>query len=284
MSKIINERLQQYSSSSPEEESNSLKEILQEIILCGLSDAGFFEEAVFQGGTTLRIFYNLGRFSEDLDFILKKPNPNFKWQPFLEAVATLCSQYGIVPEIIDKSKAGNAIKKMFLKDNSIVKLLNLSFHHHSGQKLLIKLEIDTNPPEGSISEIKYLEFPLAAAVQIQDLSSNFAGKCHALLCRQYVKGRDWYDFLWYVARNITPNLNFLSSAINQQGPWAGQNLEMTPNWLLAELESKIHMLDWSKTANDVSPFLKEEDRKTLKLWSVHFFMSKVEKLKSTFEQ
>lgn len=279
MSEIIYERLQRYSPATTEEEANSLKEILQEIILCGLSDAGFFEEAVFQGGTSLRIFYQLARFSEDLDFILKKPNPNFKWQPFLKAVTELCSQYGIEPEILDKSKANNTIKKMFLKDNSIVKLLNLSFHHHSGQKLFIKLEIDTNPPDGSRSDIKYLDFPVSCAVEVQDLSSNFSGKCHALLCREYIKGRDWYDFLWYVSKGIIPNFQFLTSALHQNGPWENQNLPITPNWFLKELERKIYVIDWQKTAQDVSPFLKEYDRRTLKLWGIDFFMSKVDQLK-----
>lgn len=281
MSEIIHEQLQKYSPSTSEEEANALKEILQEIILCGLSDSGFFEEAVFQGGTSLRIFHGLARFSEDLDFILKKPNPHFKWQPFLKSVENLCRQYGIIPDIIDKSKADNTIKKMFLKDNSIVKLLNLSFHHHAEQKLLIKLEIDTNPPINSISEIKYLDFPLAAAIAVQDLSSNFAGKCHALLCRQYIKGRDWYDFLWYIAKGISPNFGFLSSAMNQQGPWAGQALEITPDWCVTALQEKIVTMDWQKTVNDVYPFLNESDRRTLKLWGVEFFINRLEKLKNT---
>ncbi|MBP6104107.1 MAG: nucleotidyl transferase AbiEii/AbiGii toxin family protein [Gammaproteobacteria bacterium] len=279
MATIIEERLRQYSPKTSEEEHYALKEILQEIILCGLSDAGFFKEAFFQGGTSLRIFYNLQRFSEDLDFILKKPNPDFKWKPFIEAIEYVCEQYGVVPSVIDKSKAGTTIQKMLLKDNSIAKLLNLSFRYPSDQKLTIKLEIDTNPPEGSTAEIKFLRFPSAAEVVVQDLSSNFGGKSHALLCRKYVKGRDWYDFDWYVSKKIVPNFTFLSHAIDQQGPWAGQGIELTPEWTIQALNDKIHTINWSQAEKEVSPFLNEADRKTLKLWGVPFFLDRLEKLK-----
>ena len=111
---------------------------------------------------------------------------------------------------------------MFLKDDSIGKMIDLSFVHHPGKKLTIKFEIDTNPPQGSNIDIKFLEFPLNCSIVAQDLSSSFAGKCHALLCREYIKGRDWYDFAWYVAKRISPNFEFLEHALYQQGPWANQ--------------------------------------------------------------
>jgi hypothetical protein len=216
-----------------------------------------------------------------LDFLLKEPDPTFKWQPYLNAIEEVCQYYGVIPEVIDKSKVGNAIQKMFLKDTSIIKFLNLSFKHHLEQKLTIKLEIDTNPPLGSKSEIKFLDFPLASQIEIQDLSSNFSGKTHALLCRKYVKGRDWYDFLWYVSREVVPNFVFLSNAIDQQGPWASQDIDITPKWLIQTLESKIHQMDWKNVIEDVSPFLNTQERKSLKLWDVPFFMDRIEKLKST---
>lgn len=264
-------------------EKDALKEILQEIILCGLSDAGFFQHALFQGGTSLRIFYRLPRFSEDLDFLLKEPNPDFKWQPYLNAIEEVCKYYGLIPEIVDKSKIGTAVQKMFLKDNSIIKFLNLTFHHHSEQKLMIKLEIDTNPPVGSKSEIKFLDFPLASQIEVQDLSSNFAGKCHAILCRKYLKGRDWYDFLWYVSREVVPNFVFFSNAIDQQGPWATQKMNITSEWCIQTLRDKVQEIDWKQAAEDVSPFLNAQDRKTLKLWSTPFFLDRVEKLKENIE-
>jgi hypothetical protein len=279
MTAIIYERLKKYSPKTFEEENYALKEILQEIILCALSETEFFKYAIFQGGTSLRIFYNIGRFSEDLDFILKHPNIHFKWQPFLQAIKNTCNQYGVVLEIIDKSKAGSSVQKILLKNNSIVKFLNLSFHDHLEQKLTIKLELDVNPPAGSNSEIKFLDFPFAAEIELQDLSSNFAGKSHALLCRKYIKGRDWYDFLWYITKEIKPNFIFLSNAINQLGPWAGQNISVTPTWYISELEKKIYSINWPKASDEVFVFLNEQDRKTLKLWGIPFFLDRINKLK-----
>lgn len=282
MSSIIEQRLKKYAPSSVEAEEGALKEILQEIILCGLSNAGFFENAMFQGGTALRIFHNLARFSEDLDFILKIPNADFRWEPFLKSVENFCEEYGIEPEIFDKTRAGNAVQRTFLKDNSIVKILNLSFHHSKRKKLTIKLEIDTDPPMGSIPQVKILDFPLISEVLVQDLSSGFAGKSHALLCRKYLKGRDWYDFLWYVSQGILPNLVFLSNGIHQQGPWVGQKIEVTSSWYLGALEEKIQMVDWKQAIDDVAPFLYAPERQSLKLWGIPLFLERVEKLKKAF--
>jgi len=276
---IIEERLNRYAPETSEEEEDALKEIFQEIILNGLSDEKFFSEAIFQGGTALRIFYNLGRFSEDLDFILKKPNLQFNWQPYMNAIESVCKLYGIYPEIIDKSKKGTVVQKMFLKDNSIGKILNLAYKRNPEKKLTIKLEIDTNPPLGSQSEIKYLDFPLACPVETQDLSSNFSGKSHALLCRKYTKGRDWYDFNWYIARAILPNFQFLTNAINQTGPWAGQNIQVSSQWYLDALEEKIISMDWQAAISDVEPFLKARDKKNLGLWSSEFFLDRLAKLR-----
>jgi len=275
---IISERLNSYSATTVEEEQDALKEILQEIILNGLYEAHFFDKAIFHGGTCLRIVYNLQRFSEDLDFMLKRVEPDFSWQPYQKAIIDVCKQYGILPEIKDKSKAGTSIQKMFIKDNSIGKILDLSFKHHPGKKFTIKLEIDINPPAGSTTEMKFLDFPIDFPIEIQDLSSNFASKSHALLCRSYLKGRDWYDFLWYIKKGVTPNFNLLSNAIAQQGPWAGQQIQVTPKWYLEKLESKIKSINWEAAKKDVSPFLKKSDKKTLALWSIEFFMEKLKKL------
>lgn len=206
MLSIIEQRLNEYEINTENQQENALKEIMQEIILSALAETNFFDIGIFYGGTSLRIFYGLERFSEDLDFLLKQPNPNFKWQPYLEAIKQKCIFYGIYPEVDDKSKMTDTIKKMFLKDNSIVKILNLSFKRtHRNRKIRIKLEIDTNPPAGSKIETKFLDFPLKSSIDVQDLPSNFANKSHALLCRKYEKGRDWYDFHWYVSKQVIPN-------------------------------------------------------------------------------
>src|SRR3990167_5956563 len=277
---IIDARLEAYTCNTVDDEAHALKEILQEIALYGLSSANFFDQAIFHGGSALRILYGLPRFSEDLDFLLKNPNPHFKWEPYVDAIIATCKQYGVHPEVTDKSRANNTIKKMFLKDNSIGKIIDLSFAHHPEKKLSIKFEIDTNPPLGSNLDIKFLEFPLDYSIVAQDLGSSFAGKCHALLCREYIKGRDWYDFTWYVAKKITPNFIFLTHALYQQGPWANQKTIVTPTWFIEVMQQKINSIDWRKAARDVAPFLNNQDKQTLNLWGIDFFMNKLHKLKN----
>lgn len=275
---IIDERLKRYAPQTKEDEEQALKEIMQEIAIYGLSTSGFFDKALFHGGTSLRILYDLPRFSEDLDFLLKKPDADFKWMQYVDAIVSSFKQFGVNPEVTDKSKVSNTVKKIFLKDDSIGKILDLSFTHHPGRKLTIKFEIDTNPPAGSVEDLKFLEFPLDCSIVSQDLSSSFAGKCHALLCRDYIKGRDWYDFAWYIAKQAKPNLVFLQNALLQQGPWAKQNIVVTPKWLIEKLQDKINHINWNKATSDVEQFLYLQDRQVLALWGIDYFMDKLTKL------
>lgn len=276
---LIKKRLATYHVLSPFEEGNALKEIVQEIMLFALWKADFFEVAAFQGGTSLRILHGLPRFSEDIDFILLKPDPVFSWQPYLESLIETCNEFGIQPEALEKKDMERNVKAALVKDNSIANQLNLSFmNNHRDQKLKIKLEIDCNPPAGSGFEYKYLDFPVDFEVCHQDLSSNFALKTHALLCRPYLKGRDWYDFNWYIAQRVTPNLELLKNALEQYGPWQGESLTVDREWLVKVLGEKISSTDWAKAAADVERFLKPVEQKSLKLWSEKFYMSKLNKL------
>lgn len=279
---IIQQRLKEANPKTLEEQTHILKEIVQEVILYGLSTIHFFDKVLFQGGTALRILYGLPRFSEDMNFILKNPYETFDWQVYMNGIQDICEEYGIVTNIIDKSKAHTSIQRLFIKNDSIGKVLDLSFKHQANSSLLIKLEIDINPPLGSNSEVKYLDFPLLHTIEAQDLASNFSGKCHALLCRKYTKGRDWYDFLWYVAKKMTPNLHYLQNAINQTGPWEGQNINVTPEWFIDKLNKKIENTDWHDAANDVERFLNNKDRKQLSLWSKILFRDRANKLAQFF--
>lgn len=278
--KIIQERLDSYRCGSQQEEDNALREITQEVALAALSRTDFFKKAAFQGGTALRIFYSLDRFSEDIDFILKKPDMSFQLESYLKPLAGELNVYGYRLEIIDRSKAGQAVKKCFLKDDSLGKILSLQ--HIKGaanqKKIKIKFEVDANPPLGSNFENKFLDFPFAFAVTAQDAPSLFAGKSHALLCREYDKGRDWYDFIWYVSRKVTINFTFLSNALNQLGPWAGQNVQADKEWYHKEMEKKIISLDWEGMKDELSRFLKPEALDTLKIWNQEFFLDRLRKL------
>ncbi|OGT31084.1 MAG: hypothetical protein A3E87_04160 [Gammaproteobacteria bacterium RIFCSPHIGHO2_12_FULL_35_23] len=275
---IISHRLKLYQPKTIEEEENALKEILQEIALFALSTTDFFTKALFQGGTSLRILYQLPRFSEDLDFLLKKPDKNFQWKKYIEIMKKVFILYGIEPEIIDRGKESKTIHKLFIKDNSIGKILNLNFHHHINRKFLIKFEIDTNPPAGSKEEIKYLDFPIDYAIIAQDLPSNFAGKCHAILCREYVKSRDWFDFSWYVAKGTSINFKFLENALNQSGPWQNKQIKITKEWVITELKQKTNTVDWQKAAMEMQRFIEAKYKDTLSLWGRKFFLAKIQKL------
>ena len=276
---LIQKRLADYKAAGPVEEENALKEIVQEIMLFALWQADFFEVAAFQGGTSLRILHGLTRFSEDIDFILHEPDPTFSWQPYLEKLAETCKEFGIEPEALDKNHMDRNVRAALIKDNSIANQLNLSFmNNHKDQKLKIKLEIDCNPPAGSGLEYSYLDFPADFEVCHQDVSSNFALKTHALLCRPYLKGRDWYDFNWYIAQGVTPNLLLLQNALFQHGPWKDEALNVDRKWVVNALSEKIASINWQDAAADVERFLKPVQQKSLKLWNEKFYMSKLSKL------
>lgn len=281
MIELIQQRLDSYKASNPVAEEQATKEILQELALYSLWRAGFFEVAAFQGGTSLRILHKLPRFSEDLDFILKEPDSKFEWGGYLDLLLKGLEEFGLQSEVLDKSQMAQNIKKALLKDNSVTNQLSLAFYQgHPDRKLNIKLEIDINPPSGSDFEYSYLDFPLDFEVCHQDLSSNFSLKIHALLCRPYLKGRDWYDFNWYVKHSIRPNLPLLQAALIQYGPWKGQEIEIDADWLNHTLLEKIAAIDWSEATQDVERFLSSAEKESLKLWSGRFFSNKVERLRS----
>lgn len=273
---ILRKRLERYSASDAKQAEQALKEILQEVALYGLWRADFFEVAAFQGGTCLRILHGLPRFSEDLDFILRTPDKKFLWNPYFETLEMVMAEFGIHCELVDRGNMDRAVRQALLKDDSFTGQLNLSFFGgQSPHKLKIKLEIDTQPPEGSDFEFRYLDFPLDFELCTQTLSSNFSLKIHALLCRSYIKGRDWFDFGWYVTQNVAPNLLLLENALQQYGPWAGKHECVDKDWLNTALSDRIGSIDWSKAAQDVTPFLPPAFQQSLKLWSRQFFAEKL---------
>ena len=277
---IIQERLESYGCSSALEEEQALREITQEIILAGLGRTDFFGQTGFQGGTCLRIFHSLNRFSEDMDFALRTPDSSFELRPYLDQVRAELTAYGYDLEIEDRSKAGQRVRQAFVKDDSIGKLLRLGYRPQTGplRKLRVKLEVDTNPPAGAAYEMPVLDYPFPFAVRVFDLPSLFAGKIHALLCRDYLKGRDWYDFIWYTARRTPINHALLSAALDQQGTWAGQQPRTDNAWCIAQLSTAIEALDVSHVREDVRRFLKPRELPSLDLWTRAFFVQQCRKL------
>jgi predicted nucleotidyltransferase component of viral defense system len=279
--KLIQDRLDSYDCKSNIEEEHAIREITQEVVLTALGRTEFFKHALFQGGTCLRIFYGLNRFSEDMDFILKEPTREFELQPHLQAVRDELEAYGYDVEIADRSKTGVAVQKAFLKDDSLGKVLQLKYVDRSGpaRKIRVRIEIDTNPPSDSGMEIKYVDFPFVSSVAVQDKPSLFAGKLHALLCRDYVKGRDWYDFLWYTSQSVGINNAFLRSALMQQGPWQQQDIQVDWQWCLAHLRERINSVDWTDARDDVRRFVKVTEYPSLELWGRELFLSQLQKIK-----
>lgn len=271
---LFKERIKYYDPADSLEQEHVIQEILQQIILASLSRVGFFSQAVFHGGTCLKMFHGLPRFSEDLDFMLAKKDREFSWGLLLARVKEDAEDMGISFEIRDRSNACATMKKAFLKTDSAGAIISaeLPFRHDERKKFRIKLELDTNPPDGSEKENRFLTFPFAAAVTTQTLASGFALKLHALLCRSYDKGRDWYDFIWYATRKICPNYSLCANAMTQSGPWKGQNISVNVLWLAEQLVQKIQKVDWEMVRNDVTRFLPAREVKSLDLWKEDFFL------------
>lgn len=270
---LIQHRLAAYDCRSLIEEDYALREITQEVVLSSLGRSDFFEKAGFQGGSCLRIFHELNRFSEDLDFALTQREDSFSLSPYLDHLRVELADFGYDVEVQDKSKPGLAVQKAFVKDEGLSKALTLSFRPPNGpsKKLRVKIEVDTRPPSGASYETPFLSYPAETSIRVFDLPSLFAGKIHALLCREYIKGRDWYDFLWYTDQSISINHDLLSASLNQQGPWQGQISETDDHWVVDELGQKIRTIDWSKARRDVEKFLKPEEQAALELWVADYF-------------
>ena len=281
MIELLQGRLASYRLVDALAEEQALKEMLQELILYALWRNAFFDRAAFQGGTSLRILHGLPRFSEDMDFILFAPDESFEWRSVLPGVEEVLLEFGVTVEMTDRREVRGAIRRAMLKDDSLGGLLELGFRDGSPRrKLRVKLELDSRPPAGSNWARHFCDFPTEYMVVSQDLPSNFALKLHALLCRPYLKGRDWFDFLWYVRQGVAPNYEHLGDALEQLGPWAGQQIEPDAQWLEHAMAQKIESIDWGRAASDVEPFVNALDRHGLELWGRELFMDRLAKLVS----
>ena len=278
--KIIQERLDSYKCQSIQEEEFALKEITQELALHSLYNTGFFKKVAFQGGTCLRILYGLNRFSEDLDFALVDPDKGFDLVPYLSSMNEELKAFGYDVKVESRSSADATVKNAFLRDDSVGRVLNVRYPKGGGpaRTLRIKLEVDTNPPAGATIETKFHDFPIYFSVTCHDLPSLFGGKSHALLAREFIKGRDWFDFLWYISRRVSPNFTLLSNALDQLGPWKGNRPRVDMGWYQKELTKRIRAIDWEKAKADVRRFLRPNDVRTLELWRKEFFLENLRRL------
>ncbi|WP_457598271.1 nucleotidyl transferase AbiEii/AbiGii toxin family protein [Hydrogenimonas sp.] len=260
----------------------ALREILQEIVLYGLYDAGFFDHAVFYGGTALRILYGLPRFSEDLDFSLLEPDPSFKLSHYEDAVKNRLFEYGFDVDIETKVKE-SAVQSAFLKGNTVKYLMLINAPHsivgkyHRDKLIKIKFEVDTQPPPAFKYEEKLHLRPVPFMVKTMVPSSLFAGKMHAVLCRGWEnrpKGRDWYDLVWYIARGIPLDTDHLVQRLQQSCKvLERRNVEIPKtidkDLIMRLLKERIDSLDIDAAKKDVSRFI--ADARELHVWSRSFF-------------
>lgn len=255
----------------------AVREIVQEIALLGLVRSGFFQHAAFHGGTALRILHKLDRFSEDLDFCLHKPNSEFELSQVILPLKEEMESWGLKVEVTARSKVDDIVKKAFLKESSLGALLSLEVPIHPQQKCTIKLEVDSNPPLGAHVESRLCEFPTDFYVTCHDLSSMFAGKLHALLTRSYIKGRDWYDLIFYLSQRVSINLPLLRNALLQRRSEDLRDIPetITLDWVVAALRRRLSSLDMALVISDVTPFV--QDVSKLNVWSELYFLDKLDR-------
>ncbi len=280
MRSAIGDMLGKYQCKNVMEFRNALKEIIQEIILLGLSRTNFFNQAAFYGGTALRIFYGLDRFSEDLDFSLIEQQPAFDINDYIPAIRDELGAYGFELTIERKQKSmDSTIQSAFVKGGTLIHLTKIASIEppvsgvSSGEMLRVKFEIDTDPPEGAQYESKYQLLPVPYSTRLYDKPSLFAGKLHAILCRNWqtrVKGRDFYDYIWYLSRDIPVNIFHLEKRMLQSGhldPSETLNFQM----LQSKLEERFSSVDFSQAKSDILPFIRNTNE--LNLWNSDFFSS-----------
>ncbi|MDI7260103.1 MAG: nucleotidyl transferase AbiEii/AbiGii toxin family protein [Thermodesulfobacteriota bacterium] len=279
MNEAVARMMSRYKCRRLEDYVRALREILQEIALLGLWRSKFYEKSAFYGGTALRILYGLDRFSEDLDFSLLQPIFNFDLSRYSKALQTEMRSFGFEVTVHSKKKqTSKAGQSAFLKVNTVEQLIIIDAEKEiirglpQGQVLKIKLEVDTDPPPGFETEVKYLLHPIPFSVRSYVLPDLFAGKMHAILCRRWknrIKGRDWYDFVWFVTNHPELHLSHLEKRMIQTGDWK-QNETLTEERFYDRLRETIEMVDLKKARVEVEPFVNNPD--VLAIWSEKFFM------------
>ena len=280
MNSIIEQMLRQHETETLTDKKNGIKEVLQEIVLCGLSRAGFFKEAAFYGGTALRIFYGLDRFSEDLDFSLMAPNPGFDLPRYLPALERELAAYGFNFKVEDRAKSIDSdIRSAFLKGNTREHMLvfyadeRLARSFSGNDTIKIKFEVDTTPPAYATFERKYRLLPIPYEVNLYDMPSLFAGKLHAVICRAWksrVKGRDLYDYVFYLSQGTPVNLRHLNARLVDSS-FDGAREDMTLGEIKDILHRRFESIDYDQARQDVLPFIKNPS--AVEIWSKEFFIA-----------
>jgi len=284
MDSILSVMLKKYDAHNVNEQKNAMKEIMQEIVLCGLSRAGFFKKAAFYGGTALRIFYGLDRFSEDLDFSLLTADADFRFADYFPILEKEVRSFGLNVTVSEKEKTKESgIQSAFLKGNTKEHFLlfyanNTASGIAGNEAIKIKFEVDVLPPDGASVEHKFRLLPAPYEITMYDMPSLFAGKLHAVICRAWksrVKGRDLYDYVFYLSHGATVNLPHLKARLAESDAW-NADTELTIADVKKLLNEKFDTIDFEQAKDDVRPFIK--DSASLALWNAEFFRQITEQL------
>lgn len=269
---IYDNMLSAYGATTEQERRNAIFEVNQQVILAGLYNGGFFDVAAFYGGTCLRIFHGLQRFSEDMDFSLLAPNDKFDFTKYFQPIIDEFAIVGREVEIKKKDKKSfGKVESAFLKDNTDV--YDVSFQ--TDKSIKIKIEVDTQPPLNFRAEQKLLLQPHSFMTRCFTLPDLFAGKMHALVYRGWknrVKGRDWYDFEWYVRHNVPLDFAHLAERVRQFN-----NEEIRREVFMAQLKDRLASTNINQLKNDVLPFVRNP--KELDIWSNDYFVQLADMVK-----
>lgn len=279
---MIKDWILEYKPKNEEQILNALREIMQEVALAALSRTAFFEKAGFYGGTALRIFYGLDRFSEDLDFSLLQADESFTLEPYFSALQTEFEALGMRVKIQEKQKQ-SAIESAFLKTETLWNELVLEdivtqLGLKSNKVIKIKIEVDRNPPQGFKTEEKLLIRPFSFYVKCFTPPCLFAGKLHALLYRKWnnrVKGRDWYDFEWYIKKGIPLDVGHFFCMAKDSGDWKTE--QFSAEQIIEAIQNKIDSVSFSSIKEDLVRFV--PDDRSLSIWDARYFKDLVEKMK-----
>lgn len=281
---MIKEWIAEYNPQNEEDILSALREIMQEITLAGLSRTDFFEKAAFYGGTALRIFLGLDRYSEDLDFSLLKSDPDFSIEPYFKAIKDEFISLGLTVSIKEKKKTKqSAIDSAFLKAETIWQEIVLEdiikeTGVHSNKSIKIKIEVDRQPPPAFNTEEKLLIRPFSFYVKCFTQPCLLAGKLHALLFRKWkhrVKGRDWYDLEWYIKNGVPLDVNHFLARAKDSNDW--QDMSISSQQIIELLDAKIESVSFSSIKQDVVKFIKNDEN--LDIWSPIYFKDLIKKLK-----
>lgn len=266
MNQFFENALKRYKINNATDKQNAVYEITQQVVLAGLHRGGFFDRAAFYGGTCLRLFHQLSRFSEDMDFSLLSPDKDFKFENYFQPIIDEFDSLGRKVEIKKKDKKTfGRVDSAFLKDNTDV--YNIAFQTEKAVK--VKIEVDTQPPLLFATEQKPLTIPYTFMVRCFQLPDLYAGKMHALVFRNWktrVKGRDWYDFEWYVRWRVPLDFKHLQERIREFN-----GVEMSQDEFKAVLKECLSTTNIEDVKKDLRPFLRNAPHE-LDVWSNDYFL------------